>query len=187
MKRIAVFCGSSLGRRPAFRESADALGRALVARGLGLVYGGAQVGLMGVVADAVLAAGGETIGVIPASLRDREIAHQGLHELHVVDTMRERKALIEELSDGFIALPGGSGTREELTEAYTLGILRYHEKPCGLLNVGGYYDGFLSVLDQMVEEGFFRRRYRDILVSEAEPEALLDKFGEYQPPVAKWG
>lgn len=182
MNRIAVFCGSRFGSRPAYREAAERLGRALVRRDIGLVYGGASVGLMGAIADCVLAEGGEVIGVIPVSLRDHEIAHKKLHELHVVDTMRARKAMIDELSDGFIALPGGIGTLEELAEALTLGILNYHGKPCGVLNVTGYFNRFLVTLDGMVEEGFFLQKNRNVLIVEETPENLLDRLLAHTPP-----
>ncbi|HEY8428354.1 MAG TPA: TIGR00730 family Rossman fold protein [Sandaracinaceae bacterium] len=156
MARLCVFCGSSPGRRPAYLEAARALGRTLAERGHGLVFGGASIGLMGAVADAALAAGGEVIGVIPRSLVDREIAHPGLTELHVVETMHERKALMTRLSDAFLALPGGHGTFDELFEALTWSQLGIHEKPIGLWDVEGYFAPLLSMLDAAVAEGFVR-------------------------------
>lgn len=187
MKRICVYCGSSPGRDAAYREAASALGRALADRGLGLVYGGASVGVMGAVADAVLAAGGEAIGVIPRALATKEVAHGSLTELHVVQSMHERKALMADLSDGFAALPGGWGTIEELFEMLTWAQLGFHEKPCGMLNVAGYYDDLARFLEHAMGEEFVREAYREMLIVEREPSALLDRFAAYRAPrVRKW-
>ena len=187
MRRVCVFCGSSHGVRPAYAESARALGQALVARGLGLVYGGGNVGLMGVVADAVLAAGGEVIGVIPHALMAREIGHAGVTTMHVVDSMHERKALMAETADAFIALPGGVGTFEELFEAITWTQLGVHAKPCGLLNVDGFYDDLLRFLDHAWTEGFIKPETRAIVKASAEPAELLDLLaGAEMPDVPRW-
>lgn len=187
MKRICVYCGSSPGRNPAFRKAAVRLGEALVERGLGLVYGGASVGIMGTLADAVLAHGGEAIGVIPRALDEKEITHPGLSEQHVVDSMHERKALMAELSDGFIALPGGWGTFEEIFEAMTWAQLGIHSKPCGLLNVSGYYDHLGAFLDHAIEQAFVKPEHRDMLLISPDADELLDRFARYRPPqVRKW-
>ncbi len=187
MKRICVFCGSSMGASPAFAEGARALGRALAEAGITLVYGGGGVGLMGVLADAVLEAGGEVIGVIPRPLWARELGHTGLTALHVVDSMHQRKALMAELSDGFIALPGGAGTLEEFAEMWTWGLLGVHRKPCGLLEVNGYYAPLLALLDHMVAQGFLRPEHRDMVLVESDPRRLLERFATYEPPVvARW-
>ncbi|MNX85658.1 LOG family protein YvdD [compost metagenome] len=182
MNRICVFCGSKPGNRPAYVESARALGRALVARGLGLVYGGASVGVMTEVADTVLAAGGEVIGVIPETLLQREVGHRGLTELHVVQTMHERKALMASRSDAFIGLPGGYGTFEELFEVITWGQLGIHRKPVGLLNVEGYYDAFMALVDHAVAEGFIPPSHRGLILVDTTPEGLLDQLDAYQVP-----
>src|SRR5215210_5562364 len=163
MDRLCVFCGSSSGRDPAYSVLAAQLGRALAQRRIGLVYGGGRVGLMGVLADAALAAGGEAIGVIPQDLMDREVGHGGLTELHVVSSMHERKALMAELSDGFAALPGGIGTLEELIEVYTWSQLGLHAKPMGLLDVRGYYRPLAALLDHAVHEAFLRAEHRAAL------------------------
>jgi len=187
MKRICVYCGSSPGRDPAFSRAAVALGQALVTRGLGLVYGGASVGLMGAVANAVLAQGGEAIGVIPEALDEKEITHPGLTEQHVVGSMHERKAMMAELSDGFIALPGGWGTFEELFEALTWAQLGIHRKPCGLLNESRYYDHLGAFLEHAIDQQFVKPEYRAMLMISADPGELLDRFEAYQPPaVRKW-
>ena len=174
MTNICVFCGSSAGRQPAYRAAAQRLGRALAARDIGLVYGGAQVGLMGAVADAVLADGGRSIGVIPESLARVEVAHQHLTELHIVATMHERKAMMAERSAAFIALPGGIGTLEELFEAWTWSQLGIHAKPVGLLNVDGYYDALLAFLDHTAAEGFVRPVHREMLVAGDDAEPVID-------------
>ncbi|MDQ0440232.1 uncharacterized protein (TIGR00730 family) [Kaistia dalseonensis] len=185
--RVCVFCGSSEGFRPEYRQTAIALGRAIALRGDELVYGGSKVGLMGAVADAVLAAGGKAIGVIPTALRDKEIAHQGLTELHIVGSMHERKAMMADLSGGFVALPGGIGTLEELFEIWTWAQLGYHEKPVGVLNVSGFYGKLLAFLDDQSAEGFVRREHRDMLIVEEDPVRLLERYAHYDPPkIAKW-
>jgi uncharacterized protein (TIGR00730 family) len=184
--RIAVFCGSRAGSDPAYGEAAGSLGRLLARQGIGVVYGGGRVGSMGLLADAALAAGGEVTGVIPRALVEREIAHQGLTELHVVGSMHHRKALMAELADGFIALPGGAGTLEELFEAWTWGQLGLHAKPCGLLNVRGYYDRLVALTDQMVREGFLRPQDRDMLLVEREAPRLLERLVAYTPPAPRW-
>ncbi len=187
MNSICVFCGSSPGNDPAYAEAASTLGRTLAERGTTLVYGGGHVGLMGVVADAALGAGGEVIGVMPRSLVDREIGHTGLTKLHVVQSMHERKARMSELSDGFVALPGGNGTLEEFFEVLTWAQLGEHAKPCGLLNVAGYYDPLLIVFDRMVERAFLKAEHRHLVLTESDPSALLARFEDYQPPRAiKW-
>lgn len=185
--KLAIYCGSSEGRDPKYIEQATAVGRALAQRGIGIVYGGGRVGLMGAVADAALAEGGTVIGVIPKALEAREVAHRGLSELHVVADMHERKALMAELSDGFIALPGGIGTLEELFESWTWGLLGFHRKPCALLNADGYYDELRRFIDKMVDEGFLQPHFRDMLVVSAELESLLQAFEGYQPPTRKGG
>lgn len=187
MKSLCVFCGSRHGSDPSYSEAARDLGRTLAEASITLVYGGGHVGLMGVVADASLEADGEAIGVMPKALVEREIAHTGLTKLHVVGSMHERKALMSELSDGFIALPGGSGTLEEFFEVLTWAQLGEHHKPCGLLNVAGYYDLLLAVFDQMVEKGFLAEKHRELVVVETEPAAMLESFARYEPPaVPKW-
>ncbi|MCF7203802.1 TIGR00730 family Rossman fold protein [Pseudomonas oligotrophica] len=187
LKSICVFCGASTGANPLYREAAAAMGRSLAERGMTLVYGGGAVGLMGVVADAALAAGGQVIGIIPQSLKDAEIGHPGLTRLEVVDGMHARKARMAELADAFVALPGGLGTLEELFEVWTWGQLGYHAKPLGLLDVGGFYAGLGQFLDHLVEEGFVRAQYREMLQREATPEALLERLEAWQPSVAaKW-
>ena len=174
--RICVFCGSSPGARPAYLAAARELGELLAARGIGLVYGGASVGLMGELADAVLAAGGEAIGVIPGRLLDREIAHAGLTELHVVETMHERKALMAELSDAFVMLPGGAGTLDEFFEALTWRQLGLHSKPLALLDVDGFVGPLLALADHLVAEGFVLPEFRALLLVERDPAALLDRL-----------
>jgi hypothetical protein len=188
MQRVCVFCGSSPGARPAYAEATAELARLLVADGLGLVYGGANVGLMAVLADTVLAEGGDAIGVIPQPLVDREIAHPGLSDLRVVGSMHERKALMAELADAFVALPGGLGTLEELFEVYTWSQLGLHSKPCALLDVEGYYSGIADFLDHAVRERFVRDDHRAMLVVESDPRTLLDRLYEFEPAAArpKW-
>ena len=184
---ICVFCGSSAGARDAYREAATALGRALAERDVGLVYGGAQVGLMGAVADAVLAHGGSAVGVIPESLARVEIAHTGLTELKIVQTMHERKAEMAARADGFIALPGGIGTLEELFEVWTWSQLGIHAKPVGLLNADGYYDSLLAFLDHMHAERFVRPQHRELLVTNEDPSRLIDQLLAADVPVIeKW-
>ncbi len=173
MKRICVFCGSTKGDREAYPEAATAFGSLLAAHGLGLVYGGASVGLMGAVADAVLQASGDVTGVIPQSLVDKEIAHSGLTQTHIVGTMHERKALMAKLSDGFVALPGGIGTLEELFEMWTWAQLGLHDKPCVLLNVAGYYDELICFLDKMTDSGYLKEASRSQLQVASSPEEAV--------------
>jgi uncharacterized protein (TIGR00730 family) len=179
MRRVCVFCGSKHGIRPEYTEAARAMGTALAAAGIDLVYGGGKVGLMGEVADAVLDAGGDVIGVIPDHMSDREIAHYGLTDLRVVGSMHERKALMYELSDGFLALPGGLGTLEELFEITTWSQLGLHAKPTGLLDVAGFYAPLVGFLDQLVTEGFVADRHRRLLRVAATPTALLDQLAAF--------
>jgi uncharacterized protein (TIGR00730 family) len=186
LRRVCVFCGASPGRDPRYAEAARAVGEGLAARGIGLVYGGGRVGLMGTVADAALAAGGEVIGVIPQGLVDRELAHPGLGALHVVDTLGERKALMADLADAFIALPGGLGTLEELSEVASWAQLGLHGKPIGLLDVGSFWDGFLGWLDHAVAEGFIRPAQRGLLARGADLGTLLDGFGAWTPPPTRF-
>lgn len=187
MNSICVFCGSSFGNEPAYKDAAHSLGEMLAQKGISLVYGGGNVGLMGTVADAVLEAGGEAIGVIPKALVEREIAHDQLTKLHVVGSMHERKALMAELADGFIALPGGNGTLEEFFEVLTWAQLGEHRKPCGLLNVDGYYDPLLAVFDHMVDKGFLSKEHRSIVQVETDPEDMLHALYRYTPPdTVKW-
>lgn len=187
MRRVCVFCGSSVGVNPAYGEAARTMGRTLVDRGLSLVYGGGHVGLMGVLADAVLAAGGEVVGVIPHALNAREIAHAGLSTLHVVDSMHERKAMMASMSDAFVALPGGFGTYEEFFEAVTWTQLGVHQKPCGLLNVAGFYDPIVHFIDQAVREQFIRPQHRAAIIVDSDPVRLLDAMDQVVlPDVPKW-
>ncbi|HEY7379061.1 MAG TPA: TIGR00730 family Rossman fold protein [Steroidobacteraceae bacterium] len=187
MKRLCVFAGSSRGAREEYAEAAERLARELVKRRYGLVYGGGKVGMMGVLADATLAAGGEVIGVIPKALLEKEVAHGGLTELRVVASMHERKAMMAELSEGFIALPGGLGTLEEFFEVLTWAQLGLHPKPCGLLNVSGYYDRLLDFLDLTVEERFVKSQHRALVLISTSPADLLDRLAAYRPPhVEKW-
>ena len=187
MKRICVYCGSSPGKLTEYREAARMLGHELAARNLGLVYGGASIGVMGAVADAVLEKGGEAIGVIPFALATREVAHSGLNDLFVVDSMHERKAKMAELSDGFIALPGGWGTIEEIFEMLTWAQLGFHQKPCGLLNISGYYDHLFTFLEHAIDQRFVREEYRPMIMMEQTADDLLDRYLKYQAPtVKKW-
>ncbi|MBM3809612.1 MAG: TIGR00730 family Rossman fold protein [Acidimicrobiia bacterium] len=187
MKRVCVFCGSSIGSQPVYAEVAVTLGRLLASRGIGLVYGGGNVGLMGVIADAVMAGGGDVIGVIPHALADREIAHPTITQLHVVDSMHERKAMMADLSDAFIAMPGGVGTFEEFFEAVTWTQLGLHRKPCGLLNAGGFYTPLAAFIDQAVSEGFIKPVHRASIVVDDHPERLLDSLAAVKlPDVARW-
>ncbi|HSL23083.1 MAG TPA: TIGR00730 family Rossman fold protein [Vicinamibacterales bacterium] len=187
MQRLCVFCGSSVGRRPAYAEAARGLGALLASRGIGVVYGGGNVGLMGELADAALAAGGEVVGVIPDALVARELAHRAVTDLRIVASMHERKALMADLSDAFLALPGGFGTFEEFCEAVTWTQLGLHAKPCGLLNVEGYYDPLLELFDSGVRERFIREENRAIILSDTDPERLLDALMVVRPAmVPKW-
>lgn len=185
--KIAVFCGSSRGNDERFAEAADIFGRYMASQGMDLVFGGGKVGLMGVVADAVLAGGRQVYGVIPESLRDRELAHQGLTRLDVVKSMHERKALMAEMTDAFVALPGGPGTMDEIFEAWTWAQLGYHDKPCALLNVNGYYDELIAFFKTMAGSGFLKAEYADMVIVEESPEALIARLTNYQPPGRKWG
>ena len=192
MKSICVFCGSNIGRDPRYRAEAESLGRLLAAHGIELVYGGGNVGLMGAIADACLAAGGMVIGVIPEALVGKEVAgrvvdHQALTRMEVVDSMHTRKARMAELSDGFVALPGGFGTFEEFCEVLTWGQLGFHVKPMGLLNVAGFFDPLLTMFDHAVDQGFLRAENRAMALAETDIERLLDAMGAYRPePVSKW-
>jgi uncharacterized protein (TIGR00730 family) len=181
VRRVCVFCGSSPGARPAYAEVTADLARVLAAEGLGLVYGGAGVGLMATLADTVLDEGGEVIGVIPRALVEKEIAHNGVSDLRVVDSMHERKALMADLSDAFVALPGGLGTLEELLEIFTWAQLGLHHKPCALLDVEGYYAGLADFLAHAVEERFLREEHRAMLIVEREPRALIDRLNRFEP------
>lgn len=185
--RIAVYCGSSLGNDPVHADAARELGTLLAGAGIGLVYGGGNVGLMGVLADAALAGGGEVIGVIPQALVDREVAHKGCSQLHVTADMHERKALMAEKADAFVALPGGIGTMEELFEVWTWGQLGWHPKPCAIVNVAGYYDALVDFLDGAVRSGFLTQDHRSMLIEVGAVADLLDRLGDYIPPqVGKW-
>lgn len=187
MKSICVFCGSNPGVRDGYAAAASAFGRLVAERSLTLVYGGAAVGLMGALADGALAAGGKVVGVIPQALVEREIAHPHLTELLSVKSMHERKARMADLSDGFVALPGGAGTLEELFEIWTWGQLGHHEKPVGLLDVEGFFDPLTIFLDRLSSELFMRREHREMLIVESDPARLLDRFETYEAPVvAKW-
>ncbi|WP_394828699.1 TIGR00730 family Rossman fold protein [Pendulispora albinea] len=183
--RICVFCGSSAGKRPDYMEAARAFGHLLATRGIGLVYGGASVGMMGAVADAALAAGGEVIGVIPRALVDREIAHKGLTDLRVVESMHERKALMAELSNGFVSLPGGTGTLEEAFEVWTWGVLGFHKKACAWLNVAGYYDALMAAIDRMASEGFLKEEHRHMVLVDSDADKLVTQIANYTPPQMK--
>ncbi len=187
MRNVCVFLGSNPGNLPDYAAAAVAMGRELARRGLAVVYGGSNVGLMGRLANAALDAGGRVVGVIPTVLVQKEVAHQGLSEMHVVESMHERKALMAELADAFVALPGGLGTLEELCEILTWAQLGFHIKPCGLLDVAGYYSGLNAFLDHAAASGFILPAHRGMLLSAAEPAALLDAFASYVPPrVDKW-
>ncbi len=187
LRSVCVYCGSNPGADPAFADAARTLGALLAGRAIRIVYGGGKVGLMGILADAALAAGGEVVGVMPQALIDREIGHDGLTELRIVGSMHERKALMEELADAFIALPGGIGTLEELIEVYTWNQLGLHEKPLGLLNVSGFYDSLAAFLDHAVQERFLRPAHRAVLKVADEPEALLEALAAAEPsPLGKW-
>jgi uncharacterized protein (TIGR00730 family) len=187
MKAVCVYCGSSPGASPVYTEAARAFGRALVAADLGLVYGGGKVGLMGVIADTVMAEGGRAIGVIPELLVNKEVGHNGLSELHVVPDMHHRKKMMADLSDAFVAMPGGAGTLEELFEVYTWAQLGYHHKPVAVLNIDGFYDPLISLLQHTVREGFMRQTYFDLLQIDSDPAALIEKLERYRAPAQdKW-
>ena len=181
MNRLAVYCGSASPADPRYVNCARDVGTTLAQRGIGVVYGGGKLGLMGAVADAALKAGGEVIGVIPRALVDLEVAHQGLTELHVVDTMHQRKQAFTDLSDGFLTLPGGTGTMDELWEALSWAQLGYHAKPVGLLNVGGYYDGIVAYWMMMQDVGFLRPQHRDLLISNTNLVDLLAEMAAHEP------
>ena len=187
LRSLCVFCGASPGANPVYREAAINLGRTLAEHGIRLIYGGGAVGLMGIVADAALAAGGEVIGIIPQSLKSAEVGHNGLNRLEVVDGMHARKARMAELSDGFIALPGGLGTLEELFEVWTWAQLGYHSKPLGLLEVNGFYAKLNDFLDHLVEERFVRAPHRAMLQINESPSELISAMAEWKPTAApKW-
>ncbi len=181
MNRLAVYCGSASPADPVYIEAAREVGRTLAGRGIGVVYGGGRLGLMGAIADATLAAGGEVIGIIPQALVDAEVAHKGLSELHVCRTMHERKQAFTDLSDGFVTLPGGTGTMDELWEALSWAQLGYHAKPVGLLNVSGYYDGLIAFNARMIEVGFIRPQHAGLLIVETGIDALLDSMANAAP------
>ena len=182
MKKLCVFCGSSFGSKKNYSETAINLGKVIAEKGIGLVYGGARVGLMGEIASAVLEAGGDVVGVIPKQLLEKEVAHTGLNDLHIVGSMHERKALMAELSDGFIAMPGGFGTLEEVFEVVAWGQLNLHSKPVGLLNVDGYYDSLIKFLDHTVNENFIKPEHREMILVGDDPKTLLNNLLEYSPP-----
>ncbi len=187
MKRLCVYCGSNTGKDKSYKEAAAALGDTLVQNGIGLVYGGSHKGMMGQLADAVLAGGGSVDGVIPKSLLEKEVAHDGLTEMHVVESMHARKSMMAVLSDGFIAMPGGFGTLEEIIEILTWAQLQFHDKPCGLFNVNGYFNHLLSFLDHAETEGFVRPAHRAMLLVSKSPGDLIRRFDAYmQPAVEKW-
>ena len=181
MKRLAIYCGSATPADPVYVDSARAVGRSLAERGIGVVYGGGRLGLMGAVADAALAAGGEVIGVIPEALVNEEVAHRGCTELHVVRTMHERKQAFTDLSDGFVTLPGGTGTMDELWEAMSWAQIGYHDKPVGLLNVAGFYDGLVAFVATMASAGFLRPQHRGILIVDEALDPLLARMASYEP------
>lgn len=187
IRRVCVFCGSNHGNDERYRSSAEELGEQLVARGWGLVYGGGRVGLMGVLADAVMAAGGEVIGVIPQMLATKELLHEGVTKMHVVPSMHTRKALMAELSDAFVALPGGYGTFEELLEMITWSQLGIHRKPVGLLNVLGFFDPLAEFIDHAIDSGFIKAEQRGLMLLADEPGELLDGLSHHElPTVRKW-
>ncbi|CCO22610.1 TIGR00730 family Rossman fold protein [Maridesulfovibrio hydrothermalis] len=187
MKSICVFLGANPGNDPKYAQAARNMGTTLAKRNITTVYGGSKTGLMGILAESALEAGGKVIGVIPESLYKIEIAHNDLTELHVSDSMHERKALMAEISDGFIAMPGGIGTMDEIFEIFTWAQLGFHSKPCGLLNVDGYYDKLLSFLDSVVEQGFLKAMHKDKLVTATTPDLIIDAFADYEPPTgSKW-
>lgn len=187
MKRVAVYCGSSAGNDPIYMKEAQRLGRLLAEAGLAVVYGGSNVGCMGAVADGALAAGGDVIGVIPEKLKNVEIAHEYVTTLHVVETMHERKAMMAELADGFIALPGGTGTLEEWFEVFTWAQIGYHQKPCALLNINQYYQPIMTLFDHMIAQGFVKQDYKDLIVMEDEVESLIESLRKFEGKyIHKW-
>ncbi len=181
MKRLAIYCGSASPSDPVYVENACFVGRTLAERGIGVVYGGGRLGLMGAIADSALEAGGEVIGVIPQALVDAEVAHRGLSELHIVGTMHERKQAFTDLSDGFVTLPGGTGTMDELWEAMSWAQIGYHAKPVGLLNVAGYYDGLIEFVGKMGEVGFLRPQHQGLLIVDDSLDGLLAKMAAHVP------
>src|SRR5215471_16058640 len=186
-QRICVFCGSSMGKRSEYRAAAENMGAVLVERGIELVYGGGNIGLMGVLADSVLARGGKVIGVIPESLMAREVGHLGLTELRIVGSMHERKALMSDLSDAFVALPGGYGTLDEFCEVLTWAQLGLHQKPCGLLNVDGYFNDLLALFKHALAEGFLHPIHSTLVLAEADPQKLLELvLGSHVPRLDRW-
>jgi uncharacterized protein (TIGR00730 family) len=186
METICVYCGSSKGNAPSYVEAAEAFGEQLGGRGYNLVYGGASIGIMGAVADAAMAAGAQATGVMPESMLEEELAHQGLDDLRIVESMHERKATMADLSDAFVALPGGLGTLEELFETWTWAQLGYHRKPCSVLNIDSYWSPLLEMVDHAVESGFVDDVYRQMLVVGSEPDTLLDRLEDYTPPTDKF-
>lgn len=187
IRSLCVFCGSNTGTNPRFAEVAREFGALLASQGIALVYGGGHVGLMGIVADAVLAGGGKAIGVIPRALWDREVGHRNLTKLHIVESMHERKAMMASLADAFVALPGGLGTLEEIFEVWTWAQLGIHAKPVGFLDAEGFYGPLMAFLDRGVDAGFIRAQHRAAAIVEANPISLLRRLGEYEPPrAAKW-
>lgn len=187
MKTITVFCGSNPGVRPEYQQAAQKLAAALVKRNIRLVYGGGNVGLMGIIADEVMNLGGEVVGIIPDSLDKREVGHRGITELHVVSSMHERKAMMAEFAEGFIAMPGGIGTFEEFFEILTWAQLGFHDKPCAILNTADYYNGLLALCDNAVTEGFLRPLHRALILDDTDVDALLDKMENFKPvPLEKW-
>lgn len=181
IKSICVFCGSSRGAKPDYIDASRQLAQSMAKQGITLVYGGAHVGIMGAIADELLKLGGKVVGVIPEALVDMEVAHDGLTELHVVSDMHERKARMADLADGFISLPGGLGTLEEMFEVLTWSQLGFHSKPCGLLNVSGFYDDLLRFLDNANEQGFMRREHRQLLLDDADADSLVNRLISYEP------
>ena len=187
MKNITVFCGSNSGFRTEYAEAARILARLFAGRNIRLVYGGGNVGLMGIIADELMKAGGEVIGIIPEALDKKEVGHRAITELRVVGSMHERKAQMAELADGFIAMPGGIGTFEDFFEILTWAQLGFHKKPCAILNISGYYDGLLTLCDTAVQEGFLRPAHRRLILEDSNPESLLEKMKNFSPlPLEKW-
>ncbi|QRV25430.1 TIGR00730 family Rossman fold protein [Marinomonas foliarum] len=184
--KVAIYCGSAEGKSPDYVNCVKALGRHLAEQGVGVVYGGGNVGLMGVIANAVLQAGGKVIGVIPQHLKSKEIAHPSLTELHIVANMHERKAKMSELADAFVALPGGVGTLEEMFEIWTWGQLGLHDKPCAFYNINGFYDPLFTMVESMQQAGFVKQSYIDMIIKVNSPEALLSAFQAYRAPQPKW-
>jgi hypothetical protein len=186
MMKICIFCGSNVGKDEAYRAAAERTGTLLAQLGIELVYGGGHVGLMGVVADAALAEGGQVTGVIPRALSEREVEHRGLTSLVIVDSMHERKAEMAKRADGFIALPGGAGTLEEAFEQWTWAQLGIHQKPCGFLNIKGYFDPLRAMIERIVAEGFIRPEYADMLIFSEDPAHIISAFESYVPPSGRW-